>query len=119
MTAHMLEHLALTLVLGPALAAGAAGRLRVPPWFGLVQFAVLVAVLHLPVVWDATHAHPLLWLAADVATVASALLFWWPALAKSLPLRLCGALNFLKANHRGKTWLMPNTSWCFTKDSGR
>ena len=48
MTAHMLEHLALTLVLGPALAAGAAGRLRVRPWLGLAQFAVLVTVLHVP-----------------------------------------------------------------------
>lgn len=95
MREHMLEHLALTLVLGPALAAGAAGRLRVRPWIGLVQFAAVVVVLHLPAVWDATHAHPLLRVAADAATVLSALLFWWPPLAPLSPLGPLGRAAYL------------------------
>ena len=51
--------------------------------------------MHLPAVWDATHANALLWLAADVATVASALLFWWPALAPASPLGPLGRAGYL------------------------
>jgi cytochrome c oxidase assembly factor CtaG len=95
MTEHMLEHMALTLILGPALAAGAGGRLRVPPVVALAQFGVVVAVLHVPAIWNPVHERPLLRLAADVLTLASATLFWWPALAFGSPLGPIGRSAYL------------------------
>jgi|tagenome__1003787_1003787.scaffolds.fasta_scaffold20700667_2 cytochrome c oxidase assembly factor CtaG len=95
MTTHMLEHLALTLVLAPALAAGAAARLRVPPLVALLQFAIVVAVLHVPLVWDAVHERPLLRVGADLLTLASATCFWWPALAVASPLGPIGRTAYL------------------------
>jgi cytochrome c oxidase assembly factor CtaG len=95
MTAHMLEHMALTLILGPALAAGAGGRLRVPPVVALLQFGVVVAILHVPSVWGPVHERPLLRAAADVLTLASAAVFWWPALSVASPLGPIGRTAYL------------------------
>jgi cytochrome c oxidase assembly factor CtaG len=95
MTAHMLEHMALTLILGPALAAGARVRLRIPAAVALVQFGLVVAVLHVPVVWNAVHERPLLQVCADVLTLASAALFWWPALSVASPLGPIGRTAYL------------------------
>jgi cytochrome c oxidase assembly factor CtaG len=95
MTTHMLEHMALTLVLGPAVAAGASWRFRVSPAFALAQFGIVVAVLHVPAVWDAAHADPLLRLASDALTLVAAAVFWWPALAERSPLGPVGRTAYL------------------------
>jgi cytochrome c oxidase assembly factor CtaG len=97
MTESMLEHMALTLVLAPALAAGAAARFRVNPAAALAQFAVVVAVLHLPAVWDAVHDDALLRVAAAAITLAAATAFWWPALAAGSRLGAIGRTGYLMA----------------------
>jgi len=95
MTEHMLVHMALTLVLAPALAAGTATRLRIAPLPALLQFAALILCLHLPRVWDGMQQHRLLWLLGAAATLCSATLFWWPALAAASPLGPVGRVGYL------------------------
>jgi cytochrome c oxidase assembly factor CtaG len=95
MTAHMLEHMALTLVLAPAVAAGMRVRLRVAPALALAQFGLVVVVLHVPAVWDAVHVDAGLRVLADVATLASAVAFWWPALAEGSPLGAIARTGYL------------------------
>jgi cytochrome c oxidase assembly factor CtaG len=80
MTAHMVEHMVLTLVLAPAFAAGLRVRVPLPPAIALLQFTVVVLVVHVPAVWDATHGDVVLRVAVDAATLASAVVFWRPAL---------------------------------------
>ena len=95
MTGHMLLTMALTLVLAPAVAVGAAERLRVPPVLALLQFAALLVVLHLPRLWDTLQHEQLLWLLAAIATLASGVVFWWPALASASRLGPVGRVAYL------------------------
>jgi putative membrane protein len=95
MTGHMLLTMALTLVLAPAVAFGAAGRLRVAPLPALLQFAATLIVLHLPRVWDTVQQEQLLWLLGALATLASGVLFWWPALAPASRLGPVGRVAYL------------------------
>jgi cytochrome c oxidase assembly factor CtaG len=95
MIEHILLHMALTLVLAPALAAGATGRLRIAPVPALVQFGALLVILHLPRVWDTLQQQRLLALLAAALTLASAVLFWWPALAPASPLGPVGRIGYL------------------------
>jgi cytochrome c oxidase assembly factor CtaG len=97
MTEHMLEHMALTLVLAPALAAGAAGRFRIHPVAALAQFAIVVSVLHLPAVWDAVHDDALLRVVAGAVTLVAGTAFWWPALAAGSRLGAIGRTGYLMA----------------------
>ncbi len=85
MTTHVLEHLALTLVLAPALAAGWVVAVRVPAPVALLQFAVVAGLSHVPTVWNATQREVALRVAVDLAVLGSAFLFWRPALAPDSP----------------------------------
>jgi cytochrome c oxidase assembly factor CtaG len=95
MTAHMVEHMALTLLLAPAFAVGMRVRVPLPPALALVQFIAVVLAVHVPAVWDVTHRDVLLRVALDAATFASAVVFWRPALDPGSPLGSLGRAVYL------------------------
>ena len=89
---HAVQHLLLTLAAPPLLIAGTpaasvrphAGRLLralTQPVRCFIIFNVLVAVLHLPPVYAAGMASPLLRALLYVALVAAAIRVWWPLLS--------------------------------------
>ncbi len=92
-SAHMAQHMLLTLVAPPLLVAGTPGWMLRPllrgrrvfaiagfltqPLLALALFNALIVVTHLPVVVDMTLRNHLAHLAAHAALVSSALLLWW------------------------------------------
>ncbi len=98
LSAHMLQHLLLTLVVPPLWLAGTPPALLAPlaRWWGTgalgygltrpaVAFLVAAATLviwHLPDVFDAALRHEVLHALEHVTLLATALLAWWPVLGR-------------------------------------
>jgi putative membrane protein len=103
-SAHMVQHLLLTLVVAPLLLAGTprwmadaiVERLRRRRWFGaLVQaatrpvpalalYAAALIAWHLPGPYGAALEHHRLHIIEHLVLIATALLAWWPVLSPSL-----------------------------------
>ncbi len=97
-SAHMVQHLLLTLAVPPLLLAGTPGWMlrpllsrrvikpiarfltRAPIAF--VVFNVVIAVWHLPVFYNAAMAHHSLHILEHLMFMAAAVLMWWPLLSQ-------------------------------------
>jgi putative membrane protein len=95
-SAHMLQHLLLTLAVPPLLLAGIPGRLLLPatrlrpaarigraltrPLPALAIFSVVFAAWHVPFLYEWALRHHGIHAAEHLLLVASALLLWWPVL---------------------------------------
>ena len=112
LTAHMLEHAALTTVAAPVLAVASPVVLRTLPRKGrrlAARLAIAVArpllvwplfvatlwLLHVPVVLDALETRPVLHEASHALLLATAVLFWLPVLGRPRRLRGLAAGAYL------------------------
>ncbi|HEU4760141.1 MAG TPA: cytochrome c oxidase assembly protein [Dehalococcoidia bacterium] len=96
-SAHMLQHLLLTMVAAPLLLAGtpvwvwqallrprlalAAGRLITHPGVALVGFNLVLLLTHLPGSVQLQLEQPWFHLLVHISLVAAGLLLWWPVLS--------------------------------------
>jgi putative membrane protein len=96
-SAHMVQHLALTLVVPPLLIAGTPGwmlrpALRAPgvrpvaaflsrPMIGFAMFNVVVAAWHLPPIYNTAMAHHPVHIVQHLMFMVTAVLMWWPLLS--------------------------------------
>jgi cytochrome c oxidase assembly factor CtaG len=89
LSAHMLQHMLLTMVGPPLLLAGLPedillldlGRLPralVNPWVAVVLFNVTLMAWHLPGPYQATLLNEGLHVGEHILFIATAMLFWWP-----------------------------------------
>jgi len=105
-SAHMLQHILITMVGPPLLLAGAPDmawlvRLRINPWAAVFVFNIVLMVWHLPLLYDATLRDPSLHLIEHLMFMATAFAFWWPVVgpgsrraARLSPLMKIGYLAF-------------------------
>jgi putative membrane protein len=96
-SAHMVQHLMLTMVVVPLLiagtpgwmfrpalrypAVGAAARTLTRPAVGFVAFNLTLALWHVPVLYDLAMRHHPLHIAQHVSFLVAATLMWWPLLS--------------------------------------
>jgi len=97
-SAHMVQHLLLTLAVPPLLLAGTPGwmlrpvlsRRRIAPVarfftrapIAFVAFNLVIAVWHLPAFYNAAMAHHSLHILEHLMFMAAAVLMWWPLLSQ-------------------------------------
>ncbi len=97
-SAHMVQHLLLTLAVQPLLLAGTPGwmlrpvlsRRRIAPVarfftrapIAFVTFNLVIAVWHLPAFYNAAMAHHSLHILEHLMFMAAAVLMWWPLLSQ-------------------------------------
>jgi putative membrane protein len=96
---HMLQHMILAMVVPPLLLLGlperwrAFDRVRIPPIFANILFNAVLAVWHLPVLYEATlHYEFPLHVAEHLTFLGAGVVFWWPIMA---PERSRAALSHL------------------------
>jgi putative membrane protein len=81
---HMLQHLLLAMVVPPLLLLGLPeswrgfDRIRVSPLLANVGFNAVLAVWHLPVIYEATLRNEPLHVVEHVSFLTAGVLFWWP-----------------------------------------
>lgn len=96
-TAHMFQHLMLAFVIAPLMIMGVSGdmlrpTLRVPwiraaaewlttPTHAFAIFTVVVAVWHLPVMYNYALAHHDVHIVQHLMFLAAAVIMWWPVLS--------------------------------------
>lgn len=86
---HMLQHLLLAMVVPPLILLGlperwlSLNRLRVSPLLASVIFNVVLAVWHVPFLYEATLKNEPLHVLEHLSFLAVGLLFWWPVLLPS------------------------------------
>ena len=96
-SAHMVQHLVITLVVPPLLLAGTPGALLRPalrhraigavarhltsPFSSFFYFNVTLAAWHLPVLYNLALAHHPVHIAEHLMFMATAVLMWWPLLS--------------------------------------
>ena len=86
---HMLQHLLLAMVVPPLLLLGlpdawrGAGRLRVSPLLANVLFNVVLAVWHLPFLYEATLRDQAIHVLEHLSFLAAGMIFWWPIIVPS------------------------------------
>jgi putative membrane protein len=106
-SAHMVQHLIITLVVPPLLLAGCpdwllrplVARARIARWIRaltrpIVAFALyndVFTVWHIPALYDAMMRHHDLHIVMHLSIIASGLLLWWPVLS---PLPELGRLSY-------------------------
>jgi putative membrane protein len=84
---HMLQHIILAMVVPPLLLLGlperwlAIDRLRVSPLAANIGFNLVLAVWHVPFLYDATLHHELIHVGEHLTFLAAGVLFWWPIVA--------------------------------------
>lgn len=84
---HMLQHVLLAMVVPPLLLLGlperwlAIDRLRVTPLSANLLFTAVLAVWHLPVLYEATLRVPPVHVAEHLTFLAAGVVFWWPVVA--------------------------------------
>ncbi len=85
LSAHMLQHILLTMVGPPLVLAGLPAGLgaRLPrfllnPWLTVFLFNVVLIGWHFPALYDAALHNELLHILEHVMFMATAFLFWWP-----------------------------------------
>jgi putative membrane protein len=86
---HMLQHLLLAMVVPPLLLLGLpdawriASRIRVSPLAANIVFNLVLAVWHLPFLYEATLRNEPLHVLEHLTFLAAGLLFWWPIIVPS------------------------------------
>lgn len=86
---HMLQHLLLAMVVPPLVLLGlpdgwlAFNRVRISPLAASVVFNLVVAIWHLPFLYEATLRSEPLHVLEHLSFLAVGLLFWWPILIPS------------------------------------
>lgn len=86
---HMVQHLLLAMVVPPLLLLGLPSqwldtdRLHVSPLFANIAFNLVLAVWHLPFLYDATLRNAPLHVLEHLTFLAAGLLFWWPIIVPS------------------------------------
>lgn len=85
LSAHMLQHILLTMIGPPLLLAGLPRRLggRLPrfllnPWLTVTLFNVVLLAWHIPSLYDATLRNGGLHVLEHAMFTGTAVLFWWP-----------------------------------------
>jgi putative membrane protein len=83
---HMLQHLLLAMIVPPLLLLGlperwrALERIRVSPLAASVMFNLVLAVWHLPFLYEATLRNQPLHVLEHLTFLAAGVAFWWPVL---------------------------------------
>jgi putative membrane protein len=86
---HMLQHLLLAMVVPPLLLLGlpdgwrGAGRVRISPLLANVLFNLVLAVWHLPFLYEATLRNQPIHVLEHLSFLAAGLIFWWPIIVPS------------------------------------
>jgi putative membrane protein len=86
---HMLQHLLLAMVVPPLLLLGlpdawrGAGRLRVSPLVANVLFNLVLAVWHLPFLYEATLRSQPIHVLEHLSFLTVGIIFWWPIIVPS------------------------------------
>lgn len=86
---HMVQHLMLAMIVPPLLLLGLPRewllleRIRVSPIAANIVFNLVLALWHLPFLYEATLRNDLLHLAEHMTFLFAGVLFWWPILAPS------------------------------------
>ncbi len=86
---HMVQHLMLAMIVPPLLLLGLPerwlilDRLRVSPIVANVTFNLVLAVWHLPFLYEATLRNGPIHVAEHLTFLAAGILFWWPIIAPS------------------------------------
>ena len=81
---HMLQHILLAMVVPPLLLLGlpdswrAFDRIRVSPLAANIIFNLVLAVWHLPVLYEATLRNEPIHVLEHLSFLAAGMLFWWP-----------------------------------------
>ena len=82
LSAHMLQHILLTMVGPPLLLAGlpamSFSTRRVNPWLAVAIFNGVLLAWHWPALYEATLRDPLLHVLEHLMFMATAFVFWWP-----------------------------------------
>ena len=83
---HMLQHLLLAMVVPPLLLLGlperwrAFNRVRVSPLAANVLFNLVLAIWHLPFLYEATLRNQPVHVLEHLSFLAAGMLFWWPVI---------------------------------------
>ena len=86
---HMLQHLLLAMVVPPLLLLGmpdawrVADRVHVSPLAASILFNLVLAVWHLPFLYEATLRNEPIHVLEHLTFLAAGLLFWWPIVVSS------------------------------------
>ena len=86
---HMLQHLMLAMIAPPLLLLGlpdqwkAFDRIRVSPLAAIVVFNLVLAVWHLPFLYEATLRNEAVHVLEHLTFLAAGVLFWWPIVVPS------------------------------------
>jgi putative membrane protein len=86
---HMVQHLILAMIVPPLLLLGlpeqwrALDRLRVSPLAANIVFNLVLAVWHLPFLYEATLRNAPLHVLEHLSFLAAGMLFWWPIIVPS------------------------------------
>jgi putative membrane protein len=86
---HMLQHLLLAMIVPPLLLLGlpeafaAFDRIRVSPLLASIVFNAVLAVWHLPFLYEATLRNQSLHILEHLSFLAAGVLFWWPIMVPS------------------------------------
>ena len=81
---HMLQHLLLAMIVPPLLLLGlpdrwrAFNRIKVSPLAANIIFNLVLAVWHLPFLYEATLRHQPVHVLEHLSFLAAGVLFWWP-----------------------------------------
>jgi len=95
---HMLQHLLLAMIVPPLLLLGlpeawrAFRRIRVPALAASIIFNVVLAVWHLPFLYEATLRDQPVHVLEHLSFLAAGVLFWWPIL---VPAGRAGAMSVI------------------------
>jgi putative membrane protein len=96
---HMLQHLLLAMIVPPLLLLGmpqswrAFDRIRVSPLAANVIFNLVLAIWHLPFLYEATLRNQPVHVLEHVTFLAAGVLFWWPILVPHEQPRGMGAMG--------------------------
>jgi putative membrane protein len=96
---HMVQHLILAMIVPPLLLLGVPQvwllleRLRVSPFVANIAFNLVLAVWHLPFLYEATLRNGPVHVAEHLTFLMAGLLFWWPILAPSARRRGLSAIG--------------------------
>lgn len=86
---HMVQHLMLAMIVPPLLLLGlpeewrALERVRISPLLANIGFNLVLAVWHLPFLYEATLRHEPVHVVEHLSFLVAGMLFWWPIIVPS------------------------------------
>ncbi|HEY8678786.1 MAG TPA: cytochrome c oxidase assembly protein [Candidatus Dormibacteraeota bacterium] len=96
---HMVQHLILAMIVPPLLLLGLPTewlrleRIRISPVAANITFNLVLAIWHLPFLYEATLRNGPIHVAEHLTFLAAGVLFWWPILAPSVRRRGLGLMG--------------------------